>query len=262
MNYAEINKASWNKKVQFHIDSDFYDNDNFLKGKSSLNTIELELLGNLKGKSVLHLQCHFGQDTLSMARMGATVTGLDISDEAIQKAREFNEQLGLDAKFVCCNVYDIEEHVDQQFDIVFSSYGTIGWLPDLEKWAKLIAKYLKPGGQLVFAEFHPVIWMFDDDFKKVAYKYDSPEAIVETYSGTYAEKEAEIESKYVMWNHGLATVFKNLLTAQLTITHFEEYDYSPYPCFNQVVEFEKGKWRVKEFGDKVPYVYSIVAKKI
>jgi ubiquinone/menaquinone biosynthesis C-methylase UbiE len=114
----------------------------------------------------LHLQCHFGQDTLSMSRMGAQTTGVDLSDKAIDAARKLNQEINQQATFICCNIYDLPQHLDQQFDIVFTSYGTIGWLPDLNQWAALIARYLKPGGKFVFAEFHPVVWMFDNDLKK------------------------------------------------------------------------------------------------
>ena len=142
--YLEINKQTWNNKTEVHIDSEFYDNENFLKGKSSLNAIELKLLGDFSNKKILHLQCHFGQDSLSLARLGAKVTGVDLSDQAIEKAKEFNEKLNLDAQFICCDVYDLPNHLDEKFDIVFTSYGTIGWLPDLTKWANLVSKFLKP----------------------------------------------------------------------------------------------------------------------
>ena len=133
--YIKINKQTWNNKTDIHIDSDFYDVKSFLEGKSTLNQIELALLGNLSDTKILHLQCHFGQDSLSLSRMGAKVVGVDFSDKAIEKAKAFNTKLGLDAVFICCDVYDIPTHLDEQFDIVFTSYGTIGWLPDLDKWA-------------------------------------------------------------------------------------------------------------------------------
>src|SRR5690606_19279998 len=131
-----------------------------LEGKNTLPEIDIELLGNIKGRSVLHLQCHFGQDSLSMARMGAKVTGIDLSDKAIEEAQKINAVLNLNAKFICCNVYDTLDHINNQFDIVYTSYGVIGWLPDLDKWATIISKSLKPGGKLIFVEFHPVVWMF------------------------------------------------------------------------------------------------------
>lgn len=124
-NYIDQNRNSWNKRAEIHFDSEFYDVKGFLEGKSSLNAIELGLLGDIKGKSILHLQCHFGQDSLSLARLGAKVTGADFSDKAIDLARELNEKLQLDAEFICCDLYDLTRQLDKKFDLVFTSYGTI-----------------------------------------------------------------------------------------------------------------------------------------
>src|SRR6476620_9886728 len=123
--YLAINKKTWNSKTDVHIASDFYDTESFINGKSTLNEIELALLGDVSGKRILHLQCHFGQDTISLARLGATTVGIDLSDKAIDKATELATQLNVDAKFLCSDVYDLPNHLDEQFDIVFTSYGTI-----------------------------------------------------------------------------------------------------------------------------------------
>jgi len=259
--YLATNKATWNQKVDYHVDSDFYAMEAFLNGKSTLNDIELRLLGDVTGKKILHLQCHFGQDTLSLARMGAKATGMDLSDKAIAKARELNEQLHLDATFVCSDVYDLPNQLEGEFDIVFTSYGTIGWLPDLDKWAKVIHHFLKPGGKFVFAEFHPVVWMFDYDFTKIEYDYFNTETIIETNSGTYADNDAPIKNESVNWNHPLSEVFQSLIKNRLEINTFEEYDYSPYSCFNEVEEFEPNKFRIKHLDNKIPMVYAIVATK-
>lgn len=261
MDYKAINKATWNKKTDVHIASDFYAMEAFKAGKSSLKEIELALLGDINGKSVLHLQCHFGQDTLSMARMGARVTGVDLSDRAIERATELAAQLGLEAEFVCCDVYDTLQHVTEKFDIVYTTYGTIGWLPDLEKWAAVIAGALKPGGRLVFVEFHPVVWMFDYRFTEVAYPYFKAEPIIETETGTYADRGAELQNQTVSWNHGLAEVLGSLLGQGLRITRFNEYDYSPYPIFAESEEAAPGRYRVKGFGNKLPLVYALEAVK-
>ena len=260
-NYIDINKKSWNNKVDFHVQSDFYDLDGFLKGNTSLNDIELALLGDIKGKTILHLQCHFGQDTISLARLGAAVTGIDLSDKAIEKARELSLKTDTAASFICCNIYDLPQHLDKQFDIVFTSYGTIGWLPDLDKWAHIVSQFLKPNGRFVFVEFHPVVWMFDDDFKEIGYNYFNTGAIVETTSGTYADKDADITQEYVMWNHGIGEVLNSLLKNGLALDSFDEFNYSPYPCFKETVEFEKKKYRILHLGDKIPMVYALVATK-
>lgn len=261
LDYIKINKQTWNNKVPVHLESEFYNQKAFLEGKNSLPDIDLELLGNINGKSVLHLQCHFGQDSISMARMGAKVTGIDLSDKAIEEAQKINAALNLDAKFICCNVYDTLEYVKEQLDIVYTSYGVIGWLPDLDKWANVISKSLKPGGKLIFVEFHPVVWMFDDNFNEIKYHYHNEKTITETYTGTYANKEAEIQTDYVGWNHSLSEVISNLLKHGLKIQHFKEYDYSPYNCFNQTEEFEKGKFRIKHLENKIPMLYSLTALK-
>lgn len=260
-NYVEINRESWNKKVDFHVASSFYDVAGFKAGKTSLNQIELDLLGDINGKSVLHLQCHFGQDSISLGRMGADVTGVDLSDKAIATAQSLADELNQNTRFICCDIYDLPKHLTQKFDIVFTSYGTIGWLPNLDKWANIIASFLKPGGQFVFAEFHPVVWMFDDNFNTIQYKYSSPEPIVETYQGTYADKNADLEAQYVMWNHGIADVLSSLLKHKIEITAFQEFDYSPYNCFNQTVEFEPGLFRIKHLDDKIPMVYALSGRR-
>ena len=260
-NYLEINRASWNAKVEPHLKSDFYFLDEFLKGRTSLNSIERELLGDLLGMKVLHLQCHFGQDSISLSRFGAEVTGIDLSDKAIEEAKKLAEICETDTKFICPDVYNLPNVLDEKFDIVFTSYGTIGWLPDLDRWAKVVSHFLKPNGKFVFVEFHPVVWMFDDDFKEIGYNYFNTGAITETFEGTYADREADIKQEYVNWNHGLGEVLQSLLTNGLDIDSFQEFDYSPYPCFKNVNEFEKGKFRIAHLDSKIPMVYALQATK-
>ena len=259
--YIRKNRDSWNQKTAYHLVSAFYDMDAFKAGKNTLNEIELELLGDLKGKSVLHLQCHFGQDSISLARMGAQVTGVDLSDQAIGKANELANELAADASFICCNLYDLSLHLDKKFDIVFTSYGTIGWLPDIDRWAGIVSKFLKPGGRFIFADFHPVVWMFDNDFEKVEYHYAKNEPIIETIPGTYADRSAPITTETITWNHSISEVVNNLINHGLEIISLNEYDYSPYDCFNKTEEFSPGKFRIKHFGNRIPMVYSICALK-
>lgn len=259
--YIRLNRDAWNSKVDIHYNSDFYNNAEFINGKSSLNNIELELLGDLSGKSVLHLQCHFGQDTISLARMGAKATGVDLSNKAIEKAIELAKTTKSGAEFICCDVYDLANHLDAKFDIVFTSYGTIGWLPDLNKWAEIVSNFLKPGGKFVFVEFHPVVWMFDDDFKEIKYRYFTSEPIIETEEGTYTNRDADVKLETVSWNHGLGEVVESLLSKGLSIQSLKEYDYSPYDCFNQTMKIAPQRFRIKHLSDKIPMVYSIVAFK-
>ena len=260
-NYIAINRQSWNNRVQSHMNSDFYDLEGFLKGNTSLNSIELELLGDIKNKQILHLQCHFGQDSLSLGRLGAHVTGVDLSDKAVESAIELANKTKIDANFICSDIYELPKCLDKQFDIVFTSYGTIGWLPDLDKWAKIVAKYLKPGGKFVFVEFHPVVWMFDDDFEKIAYHYFNKEVIIETEKGSYADKTADLSQEYVMWNHSMSDVVNSLIKNGLEINSLDEFDYSPYNCFNKTEEFKPNKFRIKHLDNKIPMVFAIVATK-
>ena len=260
-NYIAINKQSWNNKVAAHLKSDFYDVAGFLKGNTSLNKIELKLLGNVKEKSILHLQCHFGQDSLSFARLGAKVTGVDFSDKAIETAQYLATKTEQDTSFICCDIYDLPKHSDQQFDIVYTSYGTIGWLPDIDKWAQLVSQYVKPNGKFVFVDFHPVVWMFDDDFKHIKYNYFNSDAIIETENGTYADRNAPLENQSITWNHGLGEVVNSLLKNGLEIKALNEYDYSPYNCFNETKKIDTNKFRIKHLGNTIPMVYAIVTTK-
>ena len=259
--YISINKKSWNKKTEIHVDSDFYDNKNFIKGKSSLHQIELDLLGDIKGKSILHLQCHFGQDTISLSKLGAKATGVDLADKAIAIAKDLAIQTNSDAQFICCNIYDLPEFLNQEFDIVYTSYGTIGWLPDMNEWASIVSQFLKPNGKFVFVEFHPVVWMFDDNFEKIGYNYFNSRPIIETIDGTYADKTAPITDEYITWNHPISEVVNSLINNGITINSLDEFDYSPYNCFNKTIEIAPNKFRIKHLTDKIPMVYSIVGTK-
>jgi SAM-dependent methyltransferase len=259
--YFEANRVLWNKRTAVHKDSSFYDVAGFKAGVNSLTPIELNEVGDVKEKSLLHLQCHFGSDTMSWSRLGAKCTGVDLSDDAVKLAKEINEELKLDAKFICCNVYDLKEHLNHKFDIVFTSYGAIGWLPDLNKWAAIISHFLKPGGLFYIAEFHPVVWMFDDEFTHIKYYYDNRELIVMENQPTYTDGGGGITGKEYSWNHSISEVLNALIKQGLQIGQFNEFTYSPYPCFNNRVQGEDGNWRIKGMEGKVPMVYSVRAIK-
>lgn len=264
-NYLAVNKESWNQRTKVHIQSDFYAVEAFKQGKNSLNEIELQLLPDLKGKKVLHLQCHFGQDSIALARMGAVVTGVDLSDEAIKEAKLLAEACGENVSFICCDVYDLPNHLTDTFDFIFTSYGVIGWLPDTDKWANIVAHYLKEKGELLFVEFHPVVWMFDQSFSKIQYSYFNVETIEETDEKTYAENPTEEPTdnafKSVTWNHSISEVVTSLLEHNMQLIALKEYDYSPYNCFDQTEEYEKGKFRIQHLQNKIPMVYAIKAMK-
>jgi 2-polyprenyl-3-methyl-5-hydroxy-6-metoxy-1,4-benzoquinol methylase len=260
-NYLIKNKMAWKQRTQMHIHSEFYNQASFLEGRNSLKDIELGLLADVKSKKILHLQCHFGQDTLSLARMGAKVCGVDFSYDAIAIAQATKQQLQLDAQFICCDVYDLPQHLNKQFDIVFTSYGTIGWLPDIAQWASIVSQYLKKNGEFIFVEFHPLVWMFDNELKEISYRYFNGDAIVETEEGSYADKSSKQKIETITWNHGLAEVIQSLLNEGLELLSFEEYDYSPYDVFPNSIEIAASKYRVKHLDAKIPLVYSLKMRK-
>lgn len=233
----------------------------FREGQTSLRAPEIALLGDISGKTLLHLQCHFGQDTLSLARMGAEVTGIDFSDKAISSAQRIAGELNIPAKFVCCDIYSLPQHLEGQFDIVFTSYGTIGWLPDLEKWAAVVAHFLKPGGKFVMVDFHPVAWMFDDAFTAPSYGYFNTGPIIEQEHGTYADKSADIHHEYHGWNHSMAELIGSLLAKGLTLKGFQEYDYSAYDIFANSEQVGEHQFQLKDHKGKLPLMYSLLLEK-
>jgi len=263
MNNFEHNRESWNELTTLHAESSFYDVEAFKNGKTSLNHIEIEELGDIKGKKLLHLQCHFGMDTLSLARQGAEVVGVDMSDTSIQKARELSEELDIPAKFVRSNVYDIEHVLDETFDIVYVSYGAINWLDDLDKWAKIISRYLKPNGTFYMVEFHPVRNMLNEQ-SEIFYSYFKSKPYETVVEKSYTEK-SEIGNKnlkHIEWHHSLSEVINSLIASGLRLEFFNEFPYQVYNCFPNLIENEKGKWVSEKYGDKIPHMYSVKATKV
>lgn len=258
--YTQLNKKAWNQKAEVHFKSEFYDLDSFLNGKNVVPSLDLQLLGDIKGKSILHLQCHFGMDSLSLGRLGAHVTGVDLSDIAIQKAKELNQALSLDAKFICCDIYELPQHLDQKFDIVYTSYGTIGWLPDLSKWAAIIKQFLKPKGKFVMVDFHPFVWTFNDEMTSIYYDYFNTKPIIETQKGTYADNNAAIETTTHSWNHPISDILNSLIKNHLILKEFNEYDYSNYTCFQNLLERTTNEYVFKHIKQAIPMMYSIVCE--
>ncbi len=261
MDYININKKLWDKRTAIHYKSKFYNVTSFLKGKDSLNAIELALLGDIKGKDILHLQCHFGMDSISLARHGAQVTGVDFSEKAIEKANYLNKQLNTHVTFIQSDIYQLSNILEDKFDIIFTSYGVLGWLPDMNKWAHVIQHFLKPKGTLVLVEFHPIIWMYSNDFNKIAYNYMNDGPIVEDLEGTYTDADKHIQEKSVSWNHGLSEVINPLIKSGMQILDFQEYNYSPYDCFENTLKIAEQKFQIKNLENRFPMVYSIKAQK-
>jgi len=265
--YSQANLDRWNELVGIHAASAFYDLKSFLAGKCSLRSIEREELGDVSGKSLLHLQCHFGQDSLSWARRGAKVTGADFSSEAIKLARNLNEDLRLDARFICSDLYDLPQVLDGPFDIVFTSYGAICWLPDLVPWARVIAHFLKPGGTFYIVEIHPLANLFSEDQNApeltVAYPYFHSATPLKWESpGSYADRQADVKHRVSYdWVHSLGDVLNALIGAGLEVEYLHEFPYcvcGMLPCMEQGAD---GWWRVKDRPDTIPFLFSLKATK-
>ena len=259
--YAKVNKALWNKKTAFHLPSAFYDNQRFIDGRSSLNTIELDLLGDVKGKRILHLQCHFGQDTISLATLGATrVVGLDFSPEAIRQAEKLNTACGTQVSFIESDVLQTLPHLENTFDVVFASYGVVGWHPSAKAWMDAAFHYLKPGGSLVLVDFHPVLWILDEEFKEIKYPYFNTGVIIENSAGSYAAPEADTMVNYT-WNHSISDLILPIVDhPERSLTFFGESDWSPYALFEHT-EKAPGQFQIKGKEGFFPLVYAIRARK-
>jgi SAM-dependent methyltransferase len=271
------NLALWNRWTQVHEASPFYDVEGFKAGATSLWPLEREELGPFvhEGTSLLHLQCHFGLDTLSWARRGAAVVGLDFGDEAIALARRLAEETGLSgrAEFVCADVYDANRHLgDRRFDVVFVSWGAIEWLPDLDRWAAVVERHLEPGGVFYLAELHPFAQILDDEAPegvfRVRYPYfHSPaEPAVDEISGSYADPDADTAGHVAYsWQHDLAEVVGALVGAGLRLEHLHEFPTSPAPSWPGMVQDEDRWWWLPdgEGGRRkdLPLSYSLLASK-
>lgn len=263
--YYQVNLKRWNELVDIHAKSKGYNLKRFLKGETSLHSLELEALGDVHNKTLLHLQCHFGLDTLSWARLGAHVTGVDFSRKTVTLARNLAKKTGLNAEFICCNLYDLTQHLDGQFDIVYSTYGVINWLHDLDAWASIIVKYLEPKGLFFLAEFHPFMWVFD-------YEHPSELRVRESYwsnqkpsfyqeEGTYADSDARVKNiETYEWSHPMSEIVNSLINAGLVIKELNEYPFSVDR--HQLAFMERSSDGYSRLpGDNLPLMYSITATK-
>lgn len=266
--YTKTNQDWWNEAAQVHAQGDGYRMKEFKQGLIKLHPLEHAEVGDVVGKKLLHLQCHFGMDTLSWARLGAQVTGIDFAEKAIAIAQALSQELQLDATFVQSDLYHLPDALDaaEMFDIVYTSYGVISWLPDLQPWGQIIAHYLKPGGFFYIAEGHPFMWALDEkapDFK-VGYPYFSQQPIKDEEPGTYAEKDAKLEHTITYgWNHALSEIFGSLLSAGLTIDFFHEHQFCAWDCLPDMEEGEDRFMRFKDAKKRemIPLMFSLKATK-
>lgn len=260
----QANRRLWDEWAHINANSEMYAHEDFKRGRNSLNALELGEVGCVQGKRLLHLQCHFGHDTLSWARLGAEVTGMDFSEDAIQIARQTSAELQIPARFVCCNLYDLPQHLDETFDVVFTSYGALTWLPDLTGWAQIAARYVKPGGVFYIAEFHPFTMIFDDEGERVQqrYPYFDEGAIVLPVQGSYADRGAEVQQKLSYeWAYPLGQVITALIEAGLRIEFVHEFPFTIFDAYPWVEKHDDGYYYPKAGIPSLPLMFSIRAVK-
>jgi SAM-dependent methyltransferase len=264
--YIDTNRAWWNERVPVHAGSSFYDLQSFRDGGLTLMPLERRELGDVEGRSLLHLQCHFGLDTLSWARLGARATGVDFSEEGIALARSLSAELGIEATFIHSDVYELPDLLSREFDIVFTSYGVLAWLPDLRRWADVIARFLAAGGIFYIAEIHPFAMVFYDEEDaerlRVYYPYfHDTEPLRFECEGSYASATACIHNVTYEWTHSLGDILNALISAGLKIDYLHEFPYACYKMFPFLVQDEAGWWRLRESDGSIPMTFSLKATK-
>ena len=262
--YLSMNRDLWDEWTAIHEGSAFYDLASFREGGVRLADYELEDLGDVAGRSLLHLQCHFGIDTLSFARLGAEVTGADFSPQAVALATRLAAELELSAQFVESNLYELPDRLDGVFDIVYTSRGVLGWLPDIRGWAGVVAHFLKPGGVFYITEAHPLAWAMADDLPvRAAYPYwEQPEPLTFPVEGSYADLTATVTTPSEhSWNHAMSEIVQALVDEGLTLELFREYPWCDWDL-GWTVQHEDGRWYPPEAveGD-LPLFYALRARK-
>lgn len=264
----EVNRRHWDELAALHPSTDAYDVEGVLDGGSTITWLEREGVGAVDGLDLLHLQCHFGLDTLSWLHEGGdTVVGVDFSPVAIEQARDLAERAGLAdrATFVESDLYDLSDRLDRQFDVVFTSFGVINWLPDIVRWAAVAARYVRPGGQFFIAELHPISFVLmehkdGDGVVRSSWPYFSDE-VQALDDGSYADAEADVEHTETReWSHDLGSVVTALIDAGLRIESLEEH---PFACFEQFPGRmrlrDDGFWEIP--GEDYPLTFSLRARK-
>lgn len=270
---TEVNRLWWNERVTSHVASPFYHARDVVAGNPRPLNLERAELGDLRDKSLLHMQCHFGLDTLSLAMYGAKVTGLDFSSEAIAAARGLAAKAGIDARFIETNILEADKALDEQFDIVFTSWGVLGWLPDHERWAEVAARFVKPGGTFYIAEIHPMLWLFDDQDeariptdKPIYYGlYDyfyREDPIVEDGGGSYATGETNYKNNRThSWIYELGRIVTLLIEKGLVVEFVHEHDFTCNDIWPAMIERPDGMWTLPASWPRMPLSFSIKATK-
>lgn len=262
--YIKTNRELWQKLTGVNATSAYYRLAQFKQGENALHELEMGEVGSVDGKSLLHLQCHFGMDTLSWARLGAEATGVDFSPKAIDLARSLSEELKIPAKFICCDLYDLPAQLQGQFDVVFTSYGVLTWLADITRWARLAASYLKPGGVFYIVEFHPFAQVFSDTDTEywIKYPYFHNAPFIGEVDASYTGDEIKFAPNETFeWNHPLGEVVSALIEAGLQIEFLHEFPYSVYQQLPNLYETNDRKFVFHEKEPLFPLMYSIKATK-
>jgi SAM-dependent methyltransferase len=270
--YLRSNRAMWNEWADINAASEFYALEDFRKGGTKLRSYELEEVGPVRGKSLLHLQCHFGMDTLSWAREGADVTGADFSERSLEIARQLADKLELRATFVHSDLYELPSVIERQFDVVYTSRGVLYWLPDLVRWGQIAAHFLHPGGIFYITEVHPFIHVFDDELVepllRLRYPYWTKEKPLAFENiGSYADRTAPVTvPKEYGWTHALGEVITALADAGLRIDFVHEFDFCEWDLEPFTERGEDGLWRIPpgRYGDpegELPLFFSLRATK-
>jgi SAM-dependent methyltransferase len=268
--YTKDNMGSWDDRVPIHSSSDLYNTDRLISDPEHLSTtvrVDRPFLGDVSGKTLLHTQCHMGSDTLSWAKLGATVTGIDFSAPALEVARNTAKQLGVDARFIESELYASPEVLTETFDIVYTGVGAINWIPDIARWADVMASFTRPGGTFYMREAHPVVWALDwerdDEMIAITEHYferDRPSTWhePETYAGEGTLDHDTIHS----WNHGLGEILTALMDSGFAIDLFEEHRFLDWKALPHMTEVD-GLWVLPESQrDIVPLMYSLRATRV
>jgi SAM-dependent methyltransferase len=260
----EANRANWDDRVGIHVASTFYDVEGWLKNAQGPPEREVLALGSLAGKSLLHLQCHFGMDTLRWARSGATVTGVDFSPAAVNEATALAKRAGLSssATFVCSNVYDAPEALSgERFDVLYVSLGSLAWLPDIAQWGDVVSRLLLPGGRVYIHDVHPFTMMFDDDAEHIINGYfeDQDNPIVEDDASTYTDGGTTTTTRTYEWSHSLGEVVMSLTTRGLVVDSLVEHDWTLYQAFSWLIESPLGTAVIPEGRPRIPLSFTLVA---
>jgi SAM-dependent methyltransferase len=260
----EANRVNWDERTRIHTGSRFYDVEGWLASGAGPRRREYDALGDVTGLRLLHLQCHFGKDTLSWARAGAFVTGLDFSPVAIDFAKDLALRAGLSdrSEFLCADVYDARRVLhDAAFDVVYVSLGALCWLPDIDRWADQIGGLLAPGGRFYIHDQHPLAWALADDGLAVQHTYfEEPEPYVEDSAETYTDAERPIENERTYeWNHGLAEIVMALMRHGLELVSLTEHDWTVWPRFSWLSESEEGHWTMPPGMPRIPLTFSLLA---